>query len=136
MVPSVRRHLPILQSALRLRQAFQNLIDNAVKYMRDDGPREIIVSATWRNNEFVMAFKDTGMGIAADDIPQLFHVFRRAKNATIMKIPGKGVGLASVKSIVENYHGRLSVESTVGEGTTFLLAIPNTHFEALKEVAA
>ena len=130
-------HLPVMRcERLRLRQAFQNLIDNAVKYMREDGPREIVVSLTWQNGEALFAVKDTGMGIASDDIPQLFHVFRRAKNATIMKIPGKGVGLASVKSIIENYHGRLWVESTQGEGTTFLFAIPGTNFEALKEVAA
>ena len=57
------------------------------------------------------------MGIAAEDLPHLFHVFRRAKNASVMKIPGKGVGLASVKSIIENYEGRLWVESIHGQGT-------------------
>jgi two-component system, OmpR family, phosphate regulon sensor histidine kinase PhoR len=82
------------------------------------------------------AFRDTGLGIASEDLPKLFHLFRRAKNASIMKIPGKGVGLASVKSIIENYHGRLWVESIQGVGTTFLFAIPRSHFEALKEVAA
>jgi len=134
----LQSHLPVMRGErLRLRQAFQNLIDNAIKYMRDDGPREIIVTSKWcGDEEVVFSFKDTGMGIAADDLPQLFHVFRRAKNASIMKIPGKGVGLASVKSIIENYHGRLWVESTEGEGTTFHFAIPIPHFEALKEVAA
>lgn len=129
--------LPVMSGEKsRLRQAFQNLIDNAIKYMRPDGPREITVSVTWHSDEVVFAFRDTGMGIAPEDLPQLFHVFRRAKNASIMKIPGKGVGLASVKSIIENYHGRLWVESTQGVGTTFLFALPRSHFQPLKEVAA
>jgi signal transduction histidine kinase len=129
--------LPVMRGEKsRLRQAFQNLIDNAVKYMRHDGPREIVVSVNYQGDEAVFAVRDSGMGIAADDLPQLFHVFRRAKNAALLKIPGKGVGLATVKSIIENYHGRLWVESTPGVGTTFLFAIPRSHFELVKEVAA
>jgi len=70
-------------------------------------------------------------------LPHLFHVFRRAKSASMLKIPGKGVGLASVKSIVENYHGRLWAESTPGVGTTFFLSIPENHFvTTAQEVAA
>jgi signal transduction histidine kinase len=53
-----------------------------------------------------------------------------------MKVPGKGVGLASVKSIIENYHGRLWAQSQEGQGTTFHFSIPGSHFEAPKEVAA
>jgi signal transduction histidine kinase len=53
-----------------------------------------------------------------------------------MKVPGKGVGLASVKSIVENYNGRLWAQSVEGEGTTFHMAIPGVHFEVSQEVAA
>jgi signal transduction histidine kinase len=123
-------HLPVMQGErARLRQAFQNLIDNAIKYMREDGPREIVVTSKWEEHELVMSVADTGMGIAAEDVPQLFHVFRRAKNAQAMKIPGKGVGLASVKSIIENYGGRLWVESTLGVGTTFHISIPRQCFE-------
>jgi signal transduction histidine kinase len=123
--------LPMMQGERsRLRQAFQNLIDNAVKYMREDGPREIRVSAKWEKGDLDISVADTGMGIAAEELPHLFHVFRRAKNATTMKIPGKGVGLASVKSIIENYGGRLWAESTEQVGTTFHLVIPRQCFEA------
>jgi signal transduction histidine kinase len=115
---------------------FQNLIDNAVKYMRDEGPRAIAIGARWAPDEVVLNFKDTGMGIAAEELPQLFHVFRRAKSASMMKIPGKGVGLASVKSIVENYRGRLWAESTPGVGTTFFVAFPRVHFELQKQEVA
>lgn len=130
-------HLPVMRGERsRLRQAFQNLIDNAIKYMRDDGPREIRVGMRQEENEYVLYVQDDGMGIAPEDMGQLFHIFRRAKNAAMRKIPGKGVGLASVKSIVENYHGRLWAESTPGEGTTFYIAIPKACFPAQEEAIA
>ncbi|HVT81840.1 MAG TPA: HAMP domain-containing sensor histidine kinase [Phycisphaerae bacterium] len=130
-------HLPVMRcEKMRMRQAFQNLIDNAIKYMRADGPKEIRIAARSEQGELVISFADTGMGIAKEDLPALFHVFRRAKNATVMKVPGKGVGLASVKSIIENYNGRMWAESMQGEGTTFCMAIPLSHFEVSKEVAA
>jgi signal transduction histidine kinase len=121
--------LPVMHGErLRLRQVFQNLLDNAIKYMRPEGPREIGIGVTRDGGDMVFTVADTGMGIAREDMGQLFHVFRRAKNATMMKVPGKGVGLASVKSIVENYGGRLWAESVLGEGTTFYMAIPVGHF--------
>ena len=95
-------HLPAMRcEKLRMRQVFQNLIDNAIKYMNADGLKEIRVDSKILAHEVVFTIADTGMGIAKDDLPHLFHVFRRAKNASVMKVPGKGVGLASVKSIVE-----------------------------------
>lgn len=130
-------HLPVMRcEKMRMRQVFQNLVDNAIKYMRPDGPKEIRIAAKSGQDELIITFTDTGMGIAQEDLPSLFHVFRRAKNAAAMKIPGKGVGLASVKSIIENYTGRLWAESVQGQGTTFFVAIPLSHFEAAQEVAA
>jgi signal transduction histidine kinase len=130
-------HLPVMRcEKARLRQAFQNLIDNAVKYMKEEGRREIAVAIRWGVDEAVFSVSDTGMGIAPDDLPTLFRVFRRAKNASMLKIPGKGVGLAYVKSIVETYQGRLWAESRLGEGTTFHMSFPLNHFEMSQEVAA
>jgi signal transduction histidine kinase len=133
-------HLPVMRcEKARMRQVFQNLIDNGIKYMRPEeagGPREIRVAVRPQDGEVVISVADTGMGISADDLPHLFHVFRRAKNATVMKVPGKGVGLASVKSIIENYHGRLWAESVEGQGTTFHVALPAAHFETPQEVPA
>jgi signal transduction histidine kinase len=118
-------HLPTIRGEKnRLRQVFQNLIDNAIKYIRPDGPRAVTISAAPAENEVVVSVSDTGIGVAEDDLPQLFHVFRRARSALTAKIPGKGVGLASVKSIVENHEGRLWAQSTLGEGTTIYVAFP------------
>jgi signal transduction histidine kinase len=132
-----RGQFPIMHGEKsRMRQVFQNLIDNGVKYMREESAREISIAVECQTEDVVFTVADTGIGIASEEIPHLFHVFRRAKNASVMKIPGKGVGLASVKSIIENYNGRLWIESTKGTGTVFYFAIPRAHFEFVQEVAA
>ncbi len=130
--------LPVMTAERsRMRQVFQNLVDNAIKYMRPDGPKAIDVDLRQEDHEMIITVRDTGMGIAAEDLPFMFHVFRRAKNAQNAKIPGKGVGLASVKSIIENYNGRLWVQSTQGEGTTFFISLPESHFSRVPaEVAS
>jgi signal transduction histidine kinase len=122
----------------RLRQVFQNLIDNAIKYMGEGSPagdersepvREIHVGCAVRGDEAEFYVRDTGIGIEPDDLDKVFFVFRRGRSAAAQNVAGKGVGLASVKSIIENYHGRLWAESTPGVGTTFHIAIPRSHFE-------
>ena len=66
---------------------------------------------------------DTGIGIDPEDLDKVFYVFRRGKNAAAHGVTGKGVGLASVKSIVETYNGSLWVQSEVGKGSTFRFTI-------------
>ena len=103
----------------RLRQVFQNLIDNAIKYMGDGPDKRIHLGCTVRVTEAEFYVRDTGIGIDAEDISKVFFVFRRGKNTAARNVPGKGVGLASVKSIVETYNGSIWVESEVGKGSTF-----------------
>ena len=119
----------------RLRQVFQNLVDNAIKYMGDgaaaDGSSEaaparakaIHVGCTVRGDEAEFYVRDTGIGIDPEDLDKVFYVFRRGKNAAAQNVPGKGVGLASVKSIVETYNGSIWVESRRGEGSTFRFTV-------------
>jgi signal transduction histidine kinase len=116
--------LPALNAErARIRQVFQNLIDNAVKYMGNGERREIHIGSVTRLTEVEFYVRDTGMGIEPEDIEKVFFVFRRGKNSAAMNIAGKGVGLASVKSIVETYNGKIWVESKLGEGTTFRFTI-------------
>lgn len=110
----------------RLRQVFQNLIDNAIKYMGEGAVRRICVGCGVGEEGFEFYVRDTGIGIDAEDISKVFYVFRRGKNTAEMKVAGKGVGLASVKSIIETYGGRIWVESRVGEGSTFRFVIPRS----------
>ena len=132
--------LPVLHcEKARLRQVFQNLIDNAIKYMGDgspalDGPtdgsappsapvKEIHVGSVVRGDEAEFYVRDTGIGIDPEDLDKVFYVFRRGKNAVAQNVAGKGVGLASVKSIVETYHGSIWVSSQPGRGSTFRFTI-------------
>jgi len=106
----------------RLRQVFQNLIDNAIKYMGDGPRREIHVGCAVRPSEVEFYVRDTGTGIDPEDLGKVFFVFRRGKNVA-QNVAGKGVGLASVKSIIETYSGTIWVESRLGAGSTFRFTI-------------
>jgi signal transduction histidine kinase len=76
------------------------------------------------NGEIEIAVSDTGIGIPEESLPHLFQEFYRAPNAHKSGIIGTGIGLAIVKDLVERYGGRVKVESTLGEGTTFTVTFP------------
>jgi signal transduction histidine kinase len=119
----VDQALPVLEcERARIRQVFQNLIDNAIKYMGEGSCRQIHVGCKVGKAEAEFYVSDTGIGIDPEDIDKVFFVFRRGKNCGA-NTSGKGVGLASVKSIIETYNGRIWVESQLGVGTTFRFTI-------------
>jgi signal transduction histidine kinase len=111
----------------RFRQIFQNLIDNAIKYMGDGEVREIHVGCEVKATETEFYVRDTGLGIDPEDLDKVFYVFRRGKNGASRNIPGKGVGLSCVKSIVETYSGSIWVESEPGKGSTFRFTVNGQH---------
>ncbi len=103
----------------RVKQVFQNLIDNALKYM---GPQESpAIDVAWKETVDAHEFsvKDNGIGIRPEDRATVFNVFRRGKDPWAAKVPGKGIGLATVKGIVETYKGEIEVDSEYGKGSTF-----------------
>jgi signal transduction histidine kinase len=114
---------PLNCERARLRQVFQNLIDNAIKYMGNGAERRIHVGCTVHLTEVEFYVRDTGMGIDPEDIDKVFFIFRRGRSTEAQAVAGKGVGLASVKSIVETYNGKIWVESELGTGTTFHFTI-------------
>lgn len=118
----------------RMRQVFQNLIDNAIKYMGDGPRREIHIGAAVGPGEVEFYVRDTGSGIDPQDIDKVFFVFRRGRSETAQRVAGKGVGLASVKSIIETYSGRIWVESQPGQGTTFRFTINGQHLAASRGI--
>ncbi|HET6251080.1 MAG TPA: ATP-binding protein [Tepidisphaeraceae bacterium] len=135
--------LPILRCEKpRLRQLFQNLIDNAVKYMGDGmlhpphgRLKQIRVGSATCGEDVSFYVHDTGMGIEPDDLETIFYIFRRGRSAAVRSIAGKGVGLASVKSIIETYRGNIRVESEVGRGSTFRFTINGTYLVESRELA-
>jgi PAS domain S-box-containing protein len=103
----------------RLLQVFENLIGNAIKFSEPGGL--IAVGAAARGREVLFWVTDTGSGISTEDLPHVFDRFWQARKA---ERRGGGLGLPIVKTIVEAHSGRIWVESTPGQGSTFLFTIP------------
>jgi two-component system, sensor histidine kinase and response regulator len=101
---------------------FNNLVSNSVKYNKRGGKAEIIIDEN--DNEVVVIFSDTGIGINEADKDELFSEFVRIKNEKTRNISGSGLGLSIVKKVVELYNGTISVESSPDVGTTFTVRLP------------
>lgn len=108
--------------ATLLEQAFVNLIDNAVKYS-DDGS-QVRITASPKKREVTIEFADQGSGIPNKHLPRLFERFYRVDKARSRKLGGTGLGLAIVKHIVQAHGGHITVESSLGQGSTFTVHLP------------
>jgi light-regulated signal transduction histidine kinase (bacteriophytochrome) len=109
----------ILGDQTQLVQLLQNLIDNGIKFRRDETPR-VCVTAARIAGGWQFAVEDNGVGIAEEYFEQIFGTFRRLHGR---EYPGTGIGLAICKKIVERHRGRIWLASTVGQGTTFYFTI-------------
>ena len=116
-----RRPLQVIGDKSGLQQVFINLINNAVKFSRQGGTVEVTVSES--ETEVLVDIVDSGVGIPEQATSHLFERFYRAKNVTIAEIPGSGIGLYIVKSIVEELGGTIRVESVLNQGTTFTVSL-------------
>lgn len=105
---------------VRLGQVFDNLISNAIKFTPPGGRVGLSLSAV--GDEAIIVITDSGMGMTTEDQQRLFTRFFRTKDAA--KIQGTGLGLSITKAIVDAHHGSISVESTVGAGTSFTVTVP------------
>jgi signal transduction histidine kinase len=106
----------------RLGQVLDNLLLNALKFTPPGG--RIVVRLTSADAQALIEVADTGVGIAEEDLPRLFDRFYRARNAIGRSVPGLGLGLTIVRTIVEGHGGTVSVRSRVGEGTSFTVTLP------------
>lgn len=114
--------LPAIRTnPIRLRQVFDNVIGNAIKYSHDHG--EVYVSIRAEGDQIILQVTDHGPGIPPADQPHIFDKFYRASNITA-DVEGSGLGLAIVKNIVENHQGRIWVESALGKGSSFFIVLP------------
>ncbi len=107
---------------VRLGQAVDNLISNAIKFTPRGGRVTVALASTDR--EVIVTVRDTGMGIAESELDKLFSRFFRATTATRNAVPGVGLGLTITKAIVSAHHGVMGVESEEGVGTCFSLTLP------------
>ena len=104
----------------QLVQLFQNLIDNAIKYRRQQPPA-IKIGAKAKNGEWLFWVKDNGIGISSEHNERIFLIFQRLH--TSKEYPGTGIGLAICQKIVQLHHGKIWLDSELGQGTTFYFTI-------------
>ncbi|HET9905585.1 MAG TPA: ATP-binding protein [Anaerolineales bacterium] len=119
ILKSERKSVSILGDKSGLQQVFINLINNAVKFSPEGSSVTINVSEA--DAKVQVMISDQGLGIPEEAIPHMFERFYRAKNVTIAEIPGSGIGLYIVKSIVDELGGSIRVESELNKGTTFIV---------------
>ena len=116
-------HLPTaMADRERIEEVLQNLLDNAVKY--SPGRAEITVAGNATGEEVIVSISDMGMGISLREQEQIFDRFQRAVKPMMQATPGAGLGLYICRAIVEAHGGRIWVESTLREGSTFSFSLP------------
>jgi anti-sigma regulatory factor (Ser/Thr protein kinase) len=120
---TVRGHDPVVRGdPARLRQVFENVLGNAIKYSPEGVSVDVRITET--EHTVRIAVHDQGIGIPADEMKFLFERFTRASNAKRSKIKGTGLGLYLAKTLVERHGGNIQVQSKLGEGSTFTIVLP------------
>jgi two-component system phosphate regulon sensor histidine kinase PhoR len=101
-----------------------NLVDNAVKYAKDNTPPVIKLSTQSNGKNFIMKIEDNGIGMTKDTVKRVFERFYRAHTGNVHNVKGFGLGLSYVKTMVEAHDGDIKAESTLGKGSTFTVDLP------------
>jgi two-component system phosphate regulon sensor histidine kinase PhoR len=113
----------------RLCRVFANLLDNALKFSKDEGTITITTQET--EKEVMIKVMDQGVGIDAKDIPYIFDPFHRGQDGREKE--GFGLGLAIVKAIVKGHRGRILVESELGKGSVFTVVLPKVREQEVEK---
>ncbi len=108
-----------------IRQVLGNLLENAIKYSPENS--RILITSEEVDDKIIVQIADQGMGIPADEIPNIFMKFFRSKDVKASPIKGSGLGLYLAKYFVELHEGQIFVESSTGQGTTFTVQLPLQH---------
>lgn len=116
---------PVQADARDMEKLFTNLINNAVKYNKENG--SVTVGGSVEGGFVRYDVKDTGIGIVKDQIPHIFDDFFRADDERTRKISGTGLGLTIAKKIVSSHFGRIEVDSEPGKGSVFSVYLPLEH---------
>jgi signal transduction histidine kinase len=113
---------PFLADSDRLTQVAANLVSNAVKYSPAGG--EVRIASRLSDGVIRVSITDHGFGIKPEDLPRVFSSFERIETELNQKVAGTGLGMPITQEIIELHHGKIWVESTFGEGSTFIFELP------------
>jgi signal transduction histidine kinase len=115
-------YLPALRASRRqMVQLFQNLIENAIKFSRNEQRPEVIIAAEEEGSRVRFSVRDNGIGIAEEHRDRIFSLFQRLHEQE--SVEGTGIGLAICQKIVENHGGKIWVESEPGKGSIFYFTV-------------
>lgn len=115
-----------------LQQVFTNLLSNAVKFTPSGG--SIMIRVQLIESEIWFIIEDNGIGIAQEDMPNLFMRFFRGRNAIEKEVPGSGIGLFTIKSIIDYFGGQIQARSEINVGTTFEFSLPILPLDAAERI--
>lgn len=109
---------------VHLSNLVNNLLDNAVKYAKEDVPPHIRFSTSSTAKKFAMVIEDNGIGMTRETVKRIFEKFYRAHTGNIHNVKGFGLGLSYVKTVIDAHDGTIKPESTLGKGSMFTVELP------------
>lgn len=115
---------PITADSNRLKEALENVIDNAISYTNPGG--NVTISTSQNEKTTTITVKDTGVGVESQEQPHVFEKFYRGKAAKKIRQDGSGIGLFIVKNVIESHQGKVTIESVPKKGTKITITLPNT----------
>lgn len=116
---------PIVEAdKMHLTNVIFNLMDNAVKYRREDVDLQLEIRTYNEKDKVVIVIQDNGIGIKKEDVKRIFEKFYRVQNGNLHNVKGFGLGLAYVKKIITDHKGDIRAESELGRGTKFIITLP------------